>query len=94
MNQKTKFEILHLIDTIYVLTDKEKDQLKLKLRHADPLTTRILLNYHGHRDVSKFYQQLKEQNLLSTQNMYKNYIQTYGGTPKRTSKGNYSNTSS
>lgn len=83
MNQKTKSEILNLIDNIYVLTDKEKDQLKLKLRLADPLTTRILLSYHQDKDVSKFYHQLKDQNLLSTQNMYKNYIHTYGGSPQR-----------
>jgi hypothetical protein len=77
MNSETKKSILELIDSTFIITDAEKQILKLKLRQSDPLTTRILLQYHQKKDVADFYNLLKENNLLSSQSIYKEYIDTY-----------------
>lgn len=56
----------YLINSAYVLTDKQKSRLIGLLRNSDPVLEQILSSYNSDKDPTKFYDNLKNNGLLGS----------------------------
>ena len=67
-------EVIQMLNKVYILTAKEKEMLILGYKGNEPKATKIILKYINSNNVNDFYQDLKEENLLSTDLVYKEYM--------------------
>lgn len=67
-------EAKKLINSTYVLTARERDSLLNNFKLAEPNTLKILGRFKENKNVNDFYADLKNHNLLSTNNTYIAYM--------------------
>lgn len=63
-------EAEEIIKKTYVLTEREKKGFIEMAKSGNPTLTMILQNYKKTNNIHKFYDELKNANLLSTQKTY------------------------
>lgn len=68
-------EAKELIDQTYVLTEKEKTILLKKFRMGDQKIIQMLVDFNINRNVQSFYTQLRNENMLATQEIYKEFME-------------------
>lgn len=74
-------EAYNLIQETYVLTEKEKSLLLKKFKMQDQKIIQMLVDFRINRNVQSFYMKLRQENMLSIQETYNEFMELYS--PKK-----------